>query len=206
MGLSHFKIFMNRFADEYNKTYGILENLGDYFYLIQEDKEFEKWLGDNKNLLPRRQNNVPLALTEIETKSHVSKDRPLYSIALNEFFYDEFEYLDVNNQVIPRKHGCVSQKIVSNTIHVPRVLITSWKSGSRCPGKYEWWALGIQVFQLDYQLLLPYLYMIGETVNASCLDDLILFYGMCAEKEANDIYKLLNRFGCEKTALLFAPS
>ena len=205
MGLNHFQKFMNTFADEYNNTYGMLESLGDFFYLLQEDKEFEYWLCENKRLSPRRQNNVPLVLTEIKTKSHVSKDRPLYSIALNEFFYDEFEYLDANNQVIPKKHGFITQKAVSETIHVPRVLITSWKSGDRCPGKYEWWALGIRVLQLDYQLLLPYLYMIGENVNASCLDDLILFYGMCAEKDANEIYELLSRFGCDKTARLFEP-
>ena len=206
MGLDHFQRFLYAFAEDYSESYEKLSELGDFFYLTDSERDFEKWLEQNGRSFCSERSNIPIMASKIRTKSNADSSLPLYAIALNEFFYDEFEYLDENFREIPKKHGFISHKMVAETIYVPRTLITSWKSGIRTPKKYEWWALGIRIFRLDYQLIQPYLYLIGKTVNVYCIDDILLFYSMCTEKEPEEIYGLLKKYNCHDTAMLFAPT
>ena len=205
MGLKHFQKFMCAYADEYGNTIEKLEELGDHLYLMGQNRRFERWLKENRDFRARTISEMPQPTTIIRTISNADQTLPLYAIALHEFFYDELSYVDENNQIIPKKQGFVSQQYVADMIHVSRSLVTSWKNGTRSPGKYEWWALGICMFDLDYQLLRPYMHMIGATVDLSHRDDMALYYAMCAELSVPTIYTLLKQLECDETAALFAP-
>lgn len=205
MSIEHFQRFMYAYADEYRNQEDI-EGLGDFFYLMDHRAVFEQWLENNAKNCSIRKKGIPQFTSFISLKSAIEKDLPLYAIALNEFFYDEFDYMDMKNKILPKKHGYVSQQFVADTIHVSRSLITGWKNGSRCPEKYEWWTLAIRVLKLDYQLLLPYMHMIGCTIDATCLDDLILYFAMCNESKPEQIYALLHKYGCSETESFFAPA
>ena len=47
MGLDHFQRFLYAFAEDYSESYEKLSELGDFFYLTDSERDFEKWLEQN---------------------------------------------------------------------------------------------------------------------------------------------------------------
>ncbi|MBR5428357.1 MAG: hypothetical protein IK118_08405 [Clostridia bacterium] len=207
MSLNHFNRFMENYTKAYYEPLLQVERLGDMFYewMIrgQEDDYFFNWI----------QRNGSFYIYEgSSSANHSAKTAdpdagvPAYSRALQAFFYTESDYVDDDNQIHQNRHSDTPIQTVADCINVSRPLVSCWKNGSRKPDKYAWWAFAIRILHLDYQSLPPYLNLVGASVDLTCLDDVILFYSMCAEKKAHEIHHWLTTQRCNQTQRYFAPA
>ena len=198
MAMEHFKKFLNNYGEKYYTTYvhGLYE-IGDYLCGI-DDSQLSQWIQSTK-LHPhpyrRRNGNTFKNTDEVEL--------PPYAQALQCFFYKHYDYPD--QRYLPEERNRVTEleQELATIAHAGRSTIASWKSGSRVPDKYKWWALGISVFELNFWDVQPYLDMINCQVNMTCLDDVLLFYSICSVKTMHEVYCLLEDYSCTDTMQCF---
>lgn len=201
MAMEHFKTYLKNYGEEYYKKYVHgLDEIGDYLCGINDD-ELWPWIQSTQlNPKPYRKgsNPVPQETGEAEL--------PSYAQALQCFFYKHYDYPDQRYLIEERTRVTELEKQLAALAHAGRSTVASWKSGSRVPDKYKWWALGIGVFDLNFWDVQPYLDMIGCQADMTCLDDLLLFYCVCAGKTVHDTYCLLSAYDCAHTMRWFGQA
>lgn len=194
MGIEHFKEFLNKYEEEYYNTYvhGLYE-IGDYLCGLN-DSQLLQWL-QNTQLHPS-----PYRKRHVNAHQKTNNvDLPPYAQALQCFFYKHYDYPD--QRYLPEERNRITEleQELATLVHAGRSTIASWKSGSRVPDKYKWWALGIGVFELNFWDVQPYLNMINCQVDMTCLDDWLLFYSICSVKTMHEVYCLLSDYSCTYT-------
>lgn len=208
MAIEDFHNYLNSYADIYYSKYMLgLDLIGDFFCAMKSDDELDQWLErvNYSNLHPYRKTSVPSPMIPTRCDNAGKDQMPAFAVALQEFFYKYYMYPEDKNGPSERKRVTDLENRLAVICHAGRSTIASWKSGSRIPDKYKWWALGIGVFELSYWHIQPYLDMIGCNIDMTCIDDIVLFYALCASKSTNDTFVLLHEYNCDETKQLFAP-
>lgn len=207
MSVADFYRYVQLYAEEYYEKFCYnIDAVGDTFYQMRSEADLVKWIERNGACYIYSKRNVTKPDIFIHKNIEDVEKMPAYAVALHELFYEEFDYLDDNNMPIQKKKTDMIQEDIARVCHVARNTVASWKNHSRIPAKYNWWALAIGFLELSYQYLPPFMDMIGATIDLTCLDDILLYYALCAEKTSYEIYILLRKYGCNVTAELFAPS
>ncbi len=206
MSVNDFYHYMQLYSEEYYDKYCFnIDMVGDIFYQMKNEAELAEWIKRNGNYYVYSKRNVTRPKLFIHSNIENIDKMPAYAVALHELFYDEFDYFDDSGLPIQKKKTDMIQEDIAKVCHVARNTVASWKNCSRIPGKYNWWALAIGFLELSYQYLPPFMDMIGATVDLTCLDDVLLYYALCAEKTSYETYILLKHYNCETTAELFTP-
>ncbi len=199
MAMEHFKRFLNTYGEEYYKVYvNGLYDIGDYLCGIN-DSQLLQWI-QSTQLHPH-----PYQKKYVNLHQETNEEKlPPYAQALQCFFYKKYDYPD--QRYLPEERNRVTEleQELASLVHAGRSTVASWKSGIRVPDKYKWWALGIGIFELNFWDVQPYLNMINCQVDMACLDDVLLFYSICAVKTMHETYCLLAEYSCTYTMKCFA--
>lgn len=208
MAIGDFYNFLNKYSQYYYDPFICnIDELGDLFCEFQSDETFSLWLEEAANYGLNYQGhrvsaNTPFVDFHCKTYA-VSSGLPAYAVALNEYFYKEYQYPEDAYRPSEKRRITELETYLSQLCHCGRTTISSWKSGTRIPDKYKWWVLAITEFKLSYFHIQPFLNMIGSSVDMTKTDDMILFYALCADKSAHDVFVLLQQHGCTETKKLF---
>lgn len=207
MALDDFYTYMLRYSEQYYEKYlSNINDIGDAFYEMGGRTEaLNDWLARSGDFYIYNKVSVPSPGIYVHGNIQNVTNLPAYAVALQELFYEEFDYYGDDNRPIQKKISEILQSQVAASCRVARNTVSSWKTGARIPGKYNWWALAITFLGLSYQMLPPFLDMIGCTVDLTCLDDVLLYYSLCSEKSGQETFALLKKYSCHHTAEIFAP-
>lgn len=208
MAIEDFHNYLNSYSDLYYSKYMLeLDLIGDFFCGMKRDEELKQWLDGANDCYFHSYRKISVPSPIIPTRCCNTGEQPLpaYSVALQEFFYKDYRYPEDKNKPSERKRMTDLENSLASICHAGRSTIASWKSGSRIPDKYKWWALGIGVFELSYWHIQPYLDMIGSNIDMTCIDDIVLFYALCTAKSTYGTFALLHEYHCDETKKLFAP-
>lgn len=209
MGKKEFDIYMYKYSDAYyERNYTDIQALGASFYDYGKDEnEGEKlysWIVLQNNMYIYKKDELNVACYKNED-AICEEDLPAYSIALNALFYSEYDFVNEKGEVERKKRSDIKQETIAEICHVKRNTVSSWKCGTRKPGKYSWFAFAICFLKLDYSDILPFMDMIGERLDRNCLDDMLLYYALCTEKSRFETYMLLKKYNCKETMEYFKP-
>ena len=208
MALDDFYTYLLLYTEQYYEKYLTnITGIGDLFYDMRGGTNaLNKWILSRGDFYVYNKVNAPSPGIYIHNNVQNTNNLPAYAIALQELFYEEFDYYSEENKPIRKKIAEILQSQVASSCKVARNTVSSWKTGVRIPNKYNWWALAITFLDLSYQMLPPFLDMIGCTVDLTCLDDVILYYSLCSEKSGQETFALLKKYSCNHTAEIFAPN
>lgn len=208
MGKREFDSYLWEYSEAFfQKNDRTILELGDDFYKLgisgQGDLIFSEWISSQKNMFTHKKSEMDLPRFK-NTGENSEEMLPAYSLALEAFFYSKNDYVDDDGKAIVKKRSDITQETVAQYCNVKRNTVSSWKNGTRKPDKYSWWSFAICVLEISYEDVLPYLDMIGETVNRACLDDMLLYYALCTGKNRYQTYMLLKEYGCVAAMEYFA--
>lgn len=204
MSIFEFNVYLEKYAQDYFSRYlNDLENIGDMFCCFSCDQDFYSWINTIEYSHIHRYMEVKGPTPSIDTHE-MKTNLPAYACALSEFFYKKYEYPEERFLPSERKRVTELETKLSKVCHSGRSTIASWKSGTRVPDKYKWWALGISVFELNFWHIQPYLDMVSSSIDMTCIEDVILFYALCTSKSIFEIYILLEKYNCNEIKDLFS--
>ncbi|MBR3975746.1 MAG: helix-turn-helix transcriptional regulator [Clostridia bacterium] len=204
MGKREFDIYLYEYSDKYyEKNNSDVQILGDSFYECGEETLY-CWVASQKNMYIYQKDKLNTPLYKNEYNFH-EEDLPAYAIALNALFFSEYDFVNERGEIERKKRSDIRQETIADICNVKRNTVSSWKNGTRKPGKYSWLAFAICFLRLDYSDILPFMDMIGEVLDRNCLDDMLLYYALCSGKSRFETYMLLKRYNCTSTMEYFKP-
>lgn len=204
MGKREFDNYLYNYSLAYFEKYNMdIQDLGDSFYECGEEGFFS-WLTLQRGMYIFNKDKLNIARYKNDDFS-CKEELPPYSIALQALFYSENDFVNEKGEVEQKKRSDIKQQTIADVCKVKRNTVSYWNSGERKPGKYSWLAFGICFLKLDYSDILPFMDMIGETLDRSCLDDMLLYYALCTGKSRFETYMLLKIYNCKETMEYFKP-
>lgn len=204
MGKREFDNYLYKYSLAYLEKYNRdIQDLGNSFYECGEE-DFFSWLTSQNNMYIFNEDKLNIAHYKNDDFAG-EEELPPYSIALQALFYSENDFVNEKGEVERKKRSDIKQETIAEICHVKRNTVSTWKSGTRKPGKYNWFAFAICFLKLDYSDILPFMDMIGERVDRNCLDDMLLYYALCTEKSRFETYMLLKMYNCKETMEYFKP-